>query len=1051
MLSRRVLRRRFATAPSSLPYAGNQTLGIVREAYGMWERRAPLGPEHVRELTKQGVKVLVQPCKRRIFIDEEYKNAGAIIKEDISDASLIIGVKKIQPENILPNKNYMFFSHVIKAQPANMSLLDTILQRNARLFDYECITKDGRDDTPRLVAFGQYAGMAGMIDGFQGLGVRLIADGNNSPFLNVPFSFMHEDLQAAKENLKNVASQINKCNFTEPLIFAFTGAGNVGKGARHIFELLPHEYVTLDELPNLRNDIKNGKRPANKLYAVNVFAEQMVSPLVPTNQPFDKQHYYAHPELYRGTFHEKVLPYISVLVNGMYWDYRFPRLVTKEHIKELRKQNNFNLKLVADISCDIGGSCEFLTKSTNIEQPFFTYIPETDESLDAVTNKGILMLGVDILPSELPRDASQHFAKALMPLIPPLLSSKGSAHQLDHDDLPAELRRACITSHGKLLPKWQYIQRLREQNSSALLAKTGDTTKNSKSVITNIEMRGHLFDSGLINKVLDLMDNNPDVFCKVTNLDVRPNTTSGSVPSRLLLSLSGDNEKVSQVINKIKLLIDATPKAEGVMNTTTKNEILSVTTQRRVLLFGSGRVAKPVIKLFNQHKDVHITIATDDQTQANELISCIDGDGRGAFVSYKFPQDNEKLSNLVSNSDIVISLLPATMHMPVAKECVKQRRHLVTASYVSKEMQALHEEAKAKGVILMNEAGLDPGIDHMLIMEAIDSIHERGGKVTELVSLCGGLPDPVAADNPLRYKISWSPRGFLMATKNSATYLKNNQLININSDDLLLSATPSHRFPTMRLEVIPNRDSLAYKNLYGVPSVHSICRGTLRYEGWANVFQAMKVLNLLELDVLPSSVSTWRDLLINRCEHTFKKYNIKYDFANNGGESLRNILKKALILSNSVQDIPAALYALEWLGVLEESNSPSLQPGTASIDALGNLLEKKLKFEDTEKDMVAMFHTIVGQMPDGTIENHTSKLLAFGTPGDDTAMSATVGYTTAAAAELVLFGKLDATRSGGVMIPITKDIYEPMLKRLNDFGITWNSNITKTAKPAVTK
>ncbi len=167
----------------------------------MWERRAPLGPEHVRELTKQGVKVLVQPCKRRIFIDEEYKNAGAIIKEDISDASLIIGVKKIQPENILPNKNYMFFSHVIKAQPANMSLLDTILQRNARLFDYECITKDGRDDTPRLVAFGQYAGMAGMIDGFQGLGVRLIADGNNSPFLNVPFSFMHEDLQAGTHSL----------------------------------------------------------------------------------------------------------------------------------------------------------------------------------------------------------------------------------------------------------------------------------------------------------------------------------------------------------------------------------------------------------------------------------------------------------------------------------------------------------------------------------------------------------------------------------------------------------------------------------------------------------------------------------------------------------------------------------------------------------------------------------------------------------------------------------------------------------------------------------
>lgn len=146
-------------------------------------------------------------------------------------------------------------------------------------------------------------------------------------------------------------------------------------------------------------------------------------------------------------------------------------------------------------------------------------------------------------------------------------------------------------------------------------------------------------------------------------------------------------------------------------------------------------------------------------------------------------------------------------------------------------MRALHDEARAAGVILLNEVGLDPGIDHMLIMRAIDSIHSRGGTVSELVSLCGGLPDPVAADNPLFYKISWSPRGVLLAAKNSARYLKEGKQIQVPGEDLLRSALPSARFPTMRLEVLPNRDSLAYMDLYGVPNVHTICRGTLRYEG----------------------------------------------------------------------------------------------------------------------------------------------------------------------------------------------------------------------------
>jgi saccharopine dehydrogenase-like NADP-dependent oxidoreductase len=146
-------------------------------------------------------------------------------------------------------------------------------------------------------------------------------------------------------------------------------------------------------------------------------------------------------------------------------------------------------------------------------------------------------------------------------------------------------------------------------------------------------------------------------------------------------------------------------------------------------------------------------------------------------------------------------------------------------------MKALHEKASKEGVIILNEVGLDPGIDHMMIMQAINEIKSKGGKVRELVSLCGGLPDPVAAENPLRYKISWSPLGMLYAAGNSAQYLQNGKIIQVKGDDLLKAALPSNRFPTLRLEVLPNRDSLIYRDLYNVPDIHSICRGTLRYEG----------------------------------------------------------------------------------------------------------------------------------------------------------------------------------------------------------------------------
>lgn len=247
------------------------------------------------------------------------------------------------------------------------------------------------------------------------------------------------------------------------MVFGFTGKGNVSQGAQQIFSLLPHEFIQPEELPHLADMIKSGKKRANKLYGVVFSQEHLVKKKDGT--PYkDRLHYYAHPDQYEARFHEDYLPYLTFLSNGMYWDFHFPRLITKQQIKELRKTNK-NLKFIADISCDVGGSIEFLSKCTNIDHPFYHYIPESDKDVDFLTRDGIGINSVEILPTELPRDASEHFGQALMPLLPPLLKSSGSKNQSDMDDIPPELRRACITSHGELMPKWKYISRIRSQKS----------------------------------------------------------------------------------------------------------------------------------------------------------------------------------------------------------------------------------------------------------------------------------------------------------------------------------------------------------------------------------------------------------------------------------------------------------------------------------------------------------------------------------------------------------------------------------------------------------
>jgi alpha-aminoadipic semialdehyde synthase len=351
---------------------GRGGVGILREVVNRWERRAPLVPSDVQKLVKQGIPVTVQPSPRRVFADSEYRAAGALISEDLSSTSLILGVKQPSAQSILRDKSYMFFGHVIKGQQENMPLLDKCIEARVRFFDYECIA-DANDK--RLVAFGRFAGNAGFIDCLRGIGQRLLCLGYSTPFLAAASSYMYPSLNTAKAAVIALGQEINRVGLPEglhPMVFTFTGAGNVSLGAQEIFELLPHKWVESQDLE------KELRSPTHPIIGVKAQLPDLVQ-RIDSSVPLSKAEYYEHPELYEPIFHKNLAKYTNVLVNGVYWDQTFPRILTKDQARHLFSvKGNLGLLFISDISCDINGSIEFLVRSSSIEDPFYIYDPLTD-------------------------------------------------------------------------------------------------------------------------------------------------------------------------------------------------------------------------------------------------------------------------------------------------------------------------------------------------------------------------------------------------------------------------------------------------------------------------------------------------------------------------------------------------------------------------------------------------------------------------------------------------------------------------------------------------
>ncbi len=426
-------------------------IGIRREDKNEWEGRVPLVPADVHRLAAdEGIEFAVQPSAVRAFADGEYAGRGVEIREDLRDCPVVVAVKEIPSEFFLPGRTYVFFSHTIKGQPENMSMLRRLMDLGCTLLDYERIV----DETGgRLIFFGKYAGLAGMIDTLWTAGRRFSAEGFQTPLSTIRQAIEYPDLDAAESAVSEAGEEIAVRGLPEPLtpfVIGVTGYGQVSKGAQEIIDLLPVKEIPARELPSV---YAGGDTPAHIIYKVVFTEEDMVRPSDP-GRPFDLDEYFNKPERYVSRFDE-YLPFITLLVNCIYWDDRYPVFVPDGF---LRDNPRIPLKVIGDITCDVEGSIECNKKATDSGNPVFVFDPVTGSIRDGVEGNGVVVLAVDNLPCEIPIDSSTRFSSVLSGFIPALAAEDFSI-PFEQSTLPDHLKRSVILCNGELTPDYRYISR----------------------------------------------------------------------------------------------------------------------------------------------------------------------------------------------------------------------------------------------------------------------------------------------------------------------------------------------------------------------------------------------------------------------------------------------------------------------------------------------------------------------------------------------------------------------------------------------------------------
>jgi saccharopine dehydrogenase-like NADP-dependent oxidoreductase len=428
---------------------------------------------------------------------------------------------------------------------------------------------------------------------------------------------------------------------------------------------------------------------------------------------------------------------------------------------------------------------------------------------------------------------------------------------------------------------------------------------------------------------------------------------------------------------------------------------------KEILILGAGMVARPIVSYLLEQPNYRVTVASRTVAKAEQLIG---RHGRGVARALNV-EDDRALEADVRAADIVISLVPYTYHVKIAKLCLAHKKHLVTTSYVSPAMRELDAPARAAGLLFLNEIGLDPGIDHMSAMRIIHAAQRKGGIVESFRSFCGGLPAPEANTNPWGYKFSWSPRAVVMAGRNNARYLEDGFEVRVPgealfSDCRLITVPGAGDF-----EYYPNRDSLPYVETYGLQGCRTMFRGTLRNPSWCATWLTLARLGFLADTPRAVAGLTYRE---------FTK----------GLLGLRGDDVEAQFAARAGVPADAPVVAkLAWLGMF----GPDKVPGerVAPMDVLAGRLLLKCPYGERERDMIIIFHDLVVAYP-GKKERVTSTLLDFGVPGGDSAMARTVSLPAAIATRLMAEGRLPLA---GVHIPVVPAVYEPVLNELETVGI----------------
>jgi saccharopine dehydrogenase (NADP+, L-glutamate forming) len=428
---------------------------------------------------------------------------------------------------------------------------------------------------------------------------------------------------------------------------------------------------------------------------------------------------------------------------------------------------------------------------------------------------------------------------------------------------------------------------------------------------------------------------------------------------------------------------------------------------KKVLVLGAGLVSRPLVRYLLDH-NFHVTIASRTKSKADALI---EGHPNGSTAAW-LVEDTATLEKMIKNTDLAISLLPATYHVAVANLCVKHKKQMVTTSYVGDPMKALDGPAKQAGVMLLNEIGLDPGIDHMSAMKIIHDVASKGGKVTSFMSYCGGLPAPEANTNPLGYKFSWSPRAVLLAGRNDGRYLKDGKEVYIPGPDLFTHYWKKSFEGIGELEAYPNRNSLGYIDQYGLKGIKTMYRGTFRYPTWCDTIKKWVDLGLLNLDERTDLKGLTYAKLIQK-------------LAGGCCGDVKDDLAK--FWKTNINDV--AISKLEWLGALSNKPLP-FEKGTV-LDVMGHIMNEKMQYAPGERDMIILHHEFIAEYPSKK-EMITSTLIDFGIPNGDSSMARTVSLPAAIGTRLILEGKITAT---GVHIPVSPDIYNPVLEELERLNI----------------